>query len=247
MLASCSAKSSNRKPETLASTAHTRFNALTHGAASKELFLKDENSAEFFDLLHDSFRYYKPANLNESQLITDLTHARWMLLRRRRVHDEISQQLHSAKPLPENWTDEDMQYLTRFDRYLTSAERSHQRALTNVRNMHRDNLRTSQWKQLHELQKQKFDLQRDRFEVAKAREKRASEKHEISQRKIANKEVTEIRSAENAVSSPRVKSIHRHPLTISEAHPQGSSPTIGLNTPPIASLSKNEPRAATQL
>ena len=68
------------------STISTRFNGLKHGAASKELFLPGENPDEFFALLDDSFRYYKPVSLEQSQLIKDLTEARWQLERRKRVH-----------------------------------------------------------------------------------------------------------------------------------------------------------------
>ena len=121
------------------STISTRFNGLKHGAASKELFLPGENPDEFFALLDDSFRYYKPVSLEQSQLIKDLTEARWQLERRRRVHNEYSKSLHDTKPFATDWTDDDLNRLNRFDRYLTQAERSLQRALVNVRSMHAEN------------------------------------------------------------------------------------------------------------
>ena len=185
-----------------ASTANTRFNALNHGAAARQLFILGENPDDFYALLHDTHRYYKPVSMEQAELVTDLTEARWRLSRCKRAHSANEVSHYSAKPDSPDWTEEEMTRLHRFDRYLTTAERSYQRALTNVRSMHRDNLRTSQWKQLHELQKQKFDLQRQKFEAAQAREKRVIETQEARQAHAANKAVTEIRSAKNAVSSP---------------------------------------------
>ena len=184
------------------STISTRFNGLNHGAASKELFLPGENPDEFFALLDDSFRYYKPVSLDQSQLIKDLTEARWQLERRKRVHAEQSKHLHAAKPSPLDWTGEDLNRLHRFDRYLTQAERALQRALTNVRFMHAENIRTTKWKEHHERQKEKLEMQRQRFEAAQAREKRVAETYEARKNAAANKAVIAIRSAKNAVSSP---------------------------------------------
>ena len=184
------------------STVTTRFNGLSHGAASKELFLPGENPDEFFALLDDSFRYYKPVSLEQSELIKDLTEARWQLERRQRVHAEYSKHLHDAKPSATDWTGDDLNRLHRFDRYLTQAERSLQRALTNVRFMHAENIRTTKWKEHHERQKEKLEMQRQRFEAAQAREKRIAETYEARQNAAANKAVIAIRSAKNAVSSP---------------------------------------------
>ena len=184
------------------STVNTRFNGLKHGAASKELFLHGENPDEFFALLDDSFRYYKPVTSQQAELIKDLTEARWQLNRRRRVHDEHSKRLHDTKLFVKDWNDDDMNRTHRFDRYLTQAERSLQRALANVRSMHTENVRSSKWKQLHELQKQKFELQRQKFELAQAHERRRQEIHETRKSHAANKTVIGIQSAKNAVSSP---------------------------------------------
>ena len=179
MLATAPQTATQFETRNQASTAETRFNAQTHGASAKELFINGEDPADFDRLLERNFRYYKPTSDNEAELITDLTQARWIFNRRRRIADEIDYNLHTSKPHPTDWTAADLNNSNRFDRYVTTAARAHQRALNNVRNMHRDNLRTSQWKQLHELKKQKFAMQVERFEMAKAREKRVAENHEI--------------------------------------------------------------------
>ena len=221
------------------STISTRFNGLKHGAASKELFLPGENSDEFFALLHDSFRYYKPVSLAQSHLIQDLTEARWQVERRKRIHAEYSKHLHTAKPSSVNWSEADLNRLHRFDRYLTQAERSLQRALTNVRHMHAENARTTKWKEHHERQKQKLEMQRQRFQAAQAREKRIAETYEARKAASANKAVTEIRSAKNAISSPSKSTPPPAPTAFDTGFPQNErfpnpADAKGITQPPAA-------------
>jgi hypothetical protein len=99
-------------------------------------------------------------------------------------------------------------------RYYTQAERSLQRALQNVLAFHKDNVRTRQWQQLHELRPQKFEIQRERFELAKAREARLAAKSQKTKTSVANKADSEIRFAKNAFSSPQ-KSAPDAPQTTS--------------------------------
>ena len=146
------------------STANTRLNALKHGVTSNELFIPGEDPAEFLALLQDSFRYYKPACAQQAKLVEDATMAQWRLDRVQRVFGENEYNHYTAKPDVADWTDQDMDWLNKFDRYKTQAERALQRALANVRAFHKDNVRSRQWKQLHELRKDKFELQRQRFE-----------------------------------------------------------------------------------
>jgi hypothetical protein len=189
-------------PANSASTAQTRFNSLTHGATSKEFFIPGENPADFEALLYDNHRHYKPATLQESDLVKDLTEAHWFLRRCQRAHAANEYDLYTAKPDVTHWIEADFNQLNRFDRYKASAERSLQRALKNALTIRREKVKAYQWQQLHELQKQKLELKRQKFELAQAREKRIAELHEIRKINAANKGVTEIRSAKNAVSSP---------------------------------------------
>ena len=183
------------------STVQTRFNGLTHGATSKQTFIPGENPDDFYAMLYDCHRHHKPATIQESELVTNLVEAQWRLARVQRAHGENEYKFYTGDKSPETWTAEDMNHLNRFDRYKTSAERTLQRALANVLTIHRQKTRAHQWEQLHELQKRKFELQRQKFELAQAREQRMAELREIRQSKAANKGVSEIRSAKNAVPS----------------------------------------------
>ena len=186
-----------------ASTASAHLNSLTHGAASRQTFLRGEDPQEFFTLLEDTHRYYKPSCILHSEFVSNLTEAQWRL-RRCRTPSPPSK-ISSTKPNPAvvAWTAADHHQLNLLLRYQTQAERTLQRALSNVRAVTKDAARSRQWEQYHDQQKQKFELQRQKFEAAQARATRLAATREAPQNHAANKEVTEIRSAKNAVSSPQ--------------------------------------------
>ena len=185
------------------STAQTRLNSLKHGATSKQLFIPGEDPSAFLSMLQENFRYYKPVTEQQAALVEDATIAHWHLARVQRVHNENEFDHYTAKPEVSDWTNQDMDRLNKFDRYKTQAERSLQRALQNVLAFHKDNVRTRQWQQLHELRQQKFEIQRERFELAKAREARLAAKSQKTEASVANKADSEIRFAKNAFSSPQ--------------------------------------------
>jgi hypothetical protein len=185
------------------STAQTRLNSLQHGATSKQLFIPGENPEAFLSMLQENFHYYKPVTEQQAALVEDATIAHWHLARVQRVHNENEFNHYTAKPEVVDWTDQDMDRLNKFDRYKTQAERSLQRALANVLAFQKENVRSRQWQQLHELRKQKFDIQRERFELAKAREARLAAKSQTREKGVANKADSEIRFAKNAFSSPQ--------------------------------------------
>ena len=185
------------------STAQTRLNSLQHGATSKQLFIPGENPEAFLSMLQENFHYYKPLTEQQAALVEDATIAHWHLARVQHVHNENEFNHYTAKPEIVDWTDQDMDRLNKFDRYKTQAERSLQRALANVLAFHKENIRSRQWQQLHELRKQKFDIQRERFELAKASEARLAAKSQTREKGVANNTDNEIRFAKNAFSSPQ--------------------------------------------
>ena len=201
------------------STAQTRLNSLKHGATSKQLFIPGEDPEAFMTMLQENFSYYKPVTEQQAALVEDATTAHWHLARVQRVHSENELNHYTAKPNVVDWNNQDMDRLNKFDRYKTQAERSLQRALHNVLAFHKENIRTRQWQQLHELRQQKFEIQRERFELAKAREARLAAKSQESETGVANKADSEIRFAKNAFSSPQ-KNAPEPPNSDSKPAPQ---------------------------
>jgi hypothetical protein len=201
------------------SAAHTRLNSLKHGATSKQLFIHGEDPEAFLSMLQENFHYYKPVTEQQAALVEDATIAHWHLARVQRVHNENEFDHYTAKPDVVDWNNQDMDRLNKFDRCKTQAERSLQRALHNVLAFHKENIRTRQWQQLHELRQQKFEIQRERFELAKAREARLAAKSQKAETGVANKADSGIRFAKNAFSSPQ-KSTPEPPSADSKPAPQ---------------------------
>jgi hypothetical protein len=204
------------------STAHTRLNSLKHGATSKQLFIPGEDPQAFMAMLQENFGYYKPVTEQQAALVEDATIAHWHFARVQRVHGENEFNHYTAKPDVVDWNNQDMDRLNKFDRYKTHAERSLQRALHSLLAFHKENVRTRQWQQLHELRQQKFAIQRERFELAKARESRLAAKSHTRETGAANKADSEFRSAKNAVSSPP-KNTPEPPKSDSKPAPQPQS------------------------
>ena len=170
-------------------------------------------------MLQENFHYYKPVTEQQAALVEDATIAHWHLARVQRVHNENEFDHYTAKPDVVDWNNQDMDRLNKFDRCKTQAERSLQRALHNVLAFHKENIRTRQWQQLHELRQQKFEIQRERFELAKAREARLAAKSQKAETGVANKADSGIRFAKNAFSSPQ-KSTPEPPSADSKPAPQ---------------------------
>ena len=142
------------------------------------------------------------------------------------------------KPSSVAWTAADHHQLNLLLRYQTQAERTLQRALSNVRAVTKDAERSRQWEQYHDQQKQKFELQRQKFEAGQAREKRIAATRHARENHAANKAVTEIRSAKNAVSSPpNVAAIAPEIVITARSRPIKSGVRAGS---PLAIPAKNE-------
>ncbi len=148
------------------------FSALKHCAASRNLYIPGEDPAEFEALVADAFENYQPATLMDASLVYDSVHARWMLSRRQRAHESIEENLHNTVGDVTHWSKENFQRLQLCDRYVTSAERSLNRALSNLRGVQKDASQEARWRDLHAIQRERLALQREKFELAKAKEER---------------------------------------------------------------------------
>ena len=185
-----------------ASTEDTRFNSLTHGAASRQTFLRGENPEDFFNLLYDTHRYYKPSCVLHAELVTNLAEAHWRLKRCQQAFITFEEFLYEFKPNSVKWSDSDHHQL-----HLLPATRLTPNAPSSAPSrMSAPSPKTpnvpANGNNCTNKQKQKFELQRQKFEAAQAREKQIAVTRAARQNYAANKAVTEIRCAKNAVSSP---------------------------------------------
>ena len=121
-------------PRTKEGKARSSKNRLAHGLCSAALLLDSELPTEFEELKASLIAAYAPANPAETLLTDQLVEAQWRLLRARRVEaktlnafDQQNDDLADAL-----WNDDQALVWQRLQRYLTTAERSHQRALKNL-------------------------------------------------------------------------------------------------------------------
>jgi hypothetical protein len=133
------------------------LNGLKHGSTATKRFLPDENPADFFALLENTFEAYKPNTERDAYFVADLAHARWFLLRRERASQFHHFNLGLTKPDPSQWTAEDHHKIELLERYLTEAQRAVQRALANLHHFDKEGLRIRPWKNLLELFKERFE------------------------------------------------------------------------------------------
>jgi len=121
-------------PRTPKGKARSSKNRLAHGLCSTALLLDSESPTDFAELKAQVIAAYSPANPEESLLTGQLVEAQWRLLRARRVEaktlntlDQQNEDLADAF-----WNDDHAAVWDRVQRYVTTAERSHQRALKNL-------------------------------------------------------------------------------------------------------------------
>ncbi len=121
-------------PRTKEGKARSSKNRLDHGLCSAALLLDSESTIEFGVVKAQVTAAYAPANPEEVLLTVELVEAQWRLLRARRVEaktlntlDQQNEDLADAF-----WNDDHAAVWERVQHYVTTAERSHHRALKNL-------------------------------------------------------------------------------------------------------------------
>jgi hypothetical protein len=71
----------SRGPVTPEGRAISSLNATSHGLTSKTLILRNENEADFLEIMSAYFDYFQPSNQIEVDLISEMVAARWRLRR----------------------------------------------------------------------------------------------------------------------------------------------------------------------
>ena len=134
-------------PRSKEGKARSSKNRLAHGLCSTALLLDSESPDEFAEVKAKIFTAYAPANPEEELLAEQLVEAQWRLLRARRVEaktlNDFDQQECNDDLADALWVDEHAKVWQRLQRYLTTAERSHQRALKNLRDARKSRPQTA--------------------------------------------------------------------------------------------------------
>ena len=141
-------------PKTEAGKAASSQNRLAHGLCSEELLIGGETTADFEALLDSVRMAYNPVNHEEAMLTDQLVQALWRFNRAQRVETTMLQSTQMLRLVASNArgntdvefadmdpidgdnmltlafaTDLDYKHIERITRYMTTMERSYQRAL----------------------------------------------------------------------------------------------------------------------
>ncbi len=148
------------------------FSALKHRAAAQNLYIPGEDPAQFEALVEEAFEQYQPATILDASFVYDSVHARWMLWRRQRAQSDLEQNFNQTFGDASCWSKDQFHLTQLCDRYVTSAERSLNRALSNLRAVRKDESQQARWRDLHCIHRERLALQREKFEFAKQKEER---------------------------------------------------------------------------
>ena len=141
-------------PKTAKGKAASSKNRLAHGLCSESLLVGGETAADFDALLATVRKAYNPVNDEEAMLSDQLTQALWRFNRAQRVETQIFQVTQGNRLISSNFnndadvafkdmtqfqgdnmltlafvSDFDYKLIERINRYITTMERSYQRAL----------------------------------------------------------------------------------------------------------------------
>ncbi len=160
----------------LPGSALTCLNNLKHGGTARSMFLPGEDPQEFFKLLAESFETHTPAHTDDAAMVTDAVVARWILWRRQRISFRRESDICAESTTGDQPSNYGLRDMVNVDRYRTTAERSLARAVTNLRNIKKDQFSQEKSRAQFEQQKARFDLDLMRFELRKEQDARVADK-----------------------------------------------------------------------
>ena len=160
----------------LPGSALTCLNNLKHGGSARSMFLPGENPQEFFKLLAESFETHTPGHTDDAAIVTDSVVARWILWRRQRISFRREFEICAESTTGDQPSNHGLRDLANIDRYRTTAERTFARAVTNLRNIKKDQFSQEKWRAQFEQQRSRFDLDLLRFELRKEQDARVCDK-----------------------------------------------------------------------
>ena len=160
----------------LPGSALTCLNNLKHGGSARSMFLPGENPQEFFKLLAESFETHTPGHTDDAAIVTDSVVARWILWRRQRISFRREFEICAESTTGDQPSNHGLRDLANIDRYRTTAERTFARAVTNLRNIKKDQFSQEKWRAQFEQQRSRFDLDLLRFELRKEQDARVADK-----------------------------------------------------------------------
>jgi hypothetical protein len=141
-----------------------QLNPALLGRTHENLFVGDENPADFYALLQSLLEQYVADSDHVRALVEDAAIARWHLWRRQRVVHRHETELFTTQPDPAQWMTGAFRSLEILQRYKNAAELSCRRAYANLEALRKENNRTARWHLSFDLQQRRVALAERKYD-----------------------------------------------------------------------------------
>ena len=137
-------------------------NATKHGCCSRQLLLPDEDPAAWEALKAGWLQEYEAVNHAALSLILQTAEAQWMLVRAHNQFSQTQYAIYQEQPECRLWTETHHKLYSKFQRYLTAAQNTFQRAFQAIERLRRNLLKQHDVEFRQNLALSRFALSQER-------------------------------------------------------------------------------------
>jgi hypothetical protein len=137
-------------------------NSTKHGCCSKRLLLPDEDPEEWEALKADWLQSYDTGDPVSLRLVMHAAEMQWQQNRAQNAFAAAQYAIYEAQPDCTQWKDDHHKLYSKFQRYLSAAERSFLRAFHEVERLRRTQRKQDEVAFKQNLDRQRFELRQDK-------------------------------------------------------------------------------------
>jgi hypothetical protein len=137
-------------------------NSTKHGCCSKRLLLPEEDPEEFEALKAGWLQSYDTRDPVSLMLVLQAAKAQWQQIRAQNAFDKAQYAIYEEQPDCTLWTEEHHKLYSKFQRYLSAAERSFLRVFHEVERLRRTQLKQEEVAFKQDLDNRRFALGQDK-------------------------------------------------------------------------------------
>jgi hypothetical protein len=137
-------------------------NSTKHGCCSKRLLLPDEDPEEWEALKAGWLQSYDTSDPVSLTLVLTAAEAQWQQIRAQNAFSKVQYAIYEEQPDCTRWTEEHHKLYSKFQRYLSAAERSFLRAFHEVERLRRTQLKQEEVAFKQDLDRRRLALREDK-------------------------------------------------------------------------------------
>jgi hypothetical protein len=137
-------------------------NSTKHGCCSKRLLLPEEDPDEWEALKAGWLQSYDTSDPVSLTLVLTAAEAQWQQIRAQNAFSAAQHAIYEEQPDCTLWTEEHHRLYSKFQRYLSAAERSFLRAFHEVQRLRRTQLKQQEVAFKQDLDNRRFALRQDK-------------------------------------------------------------------------------------